>query len=86
MPGSRGRAPHLGAFVGACRFVWNEVLDQQEQLQGTARMRGGRAPSPTFQTLANGFAEFHRWVPLLRTVPFTPVRYTLKYPARREGD
>ena len=49
-------------------------------------MRGGRAPSPTFQTLANGFAEFHRWVPLLRTVPFTPVRYTLKYPARREGD
>ena len=86
VPGWRGRAPRLGAFVGACRFVWNEVLDQQEQLYDAARMWGGRAPSPTFPTLANGITELHGSVPWLQTMPFMPVRYTLRYPARREGD
>ncbi|MDE0057352.1 MAG: helix-turn-helix domain-containing protein [Defluviicoccus sp.] len=43
LPGSRAKARRLAALAGACRFVWNEMLDQQEQLYAIARMQGGEA-------------------------------------------
>ena len=57
LPGSEGRARRLASIAGACRFVWNELLDQQEQLHTMARMCGGRTPSPTFFTMAKAFTD-----------------------------
>ena len=40
LPGSAARARRLASIAGACRFVWNELLDQQDQLHVAARMCG----------------------------------------------
>ena len=81
VPGSLARARRLAAIAGACRFVWNELLDQQDQLHGMARMCGGRTPSPTWFTLGKAFTELRRATPWLGEMPFAPVRYVLKYQA-----
>ena len=61
--------------------MWNELLDQQDQLHTMARMCAGRAPSPSFFTLGKGFTELRRATPWLQDMPFAPVRYTLKHQA-----
>ena len=81
VPGTAARARRLAAIAGACRFVWNELLDQQDQLHVAARMCGGRAPSPTWFTLGKAFTELRRATPWLQEMPFAPVRYVLKYQA-----
>ena len=81
LPGSAARARRLASIAGACRFVWNELLDQQNQLHVAARMCAGRAPSPTWFTLGKAFTELRRATPWLQAMPFAPVRYVLKYQA-----
>ena len=81
VPGTLSRARRLAAIAGACRFVWNELLDQQEQLHAAARMCAGRAPSPTRFTLYKGFTDLRRATPWLQALPFSPVRHVLKYQA-----
>ena len=81
LPGSASRARRLAAVAGACRFVWNELLDQQHQLHVAAKMCGGRAPSPTRFTLYKGFTDLRRTTPWLQAMPFAPVRHVLKYQA-----
>ncbi|MYE80448.1 MAG: transposase, partial [Gammaproteobacteria bacterium] len=83
LPGTRAKARKLHRIAGACRYVWNEMLDQQQQLYDTARMFGGKPPSPTFFTLGKAFTELrkskgHEW---LGELPFAKVRYTLKHQA-----
>ena len=80
LPGTRAKARRLNRLAGACRFVWNELLDQQEVLHYTARMFGGRAPSPTFFTVGKSFTELRRSndAPWLAELPFAVVRYALK--------
>ena len=78
LPGSKGRARRLASIAGACRFVWNELLDQQEQLHTMARMCGGRTPSPTFFTMGKAFTDLRRVTPWLQDMPYATVRYTLK--------
>ena len=73
LPGSEGRARRLASIAGACRFVWNELLDQQEQLHTMARMCGGRTPSPTFFTMGKAFTELRRVTPWLQDMPYAPV-------------
>ena len=80
-PGTESRARQLAAIAGACRFVWNELLDQQAQLHTMARMCGGRTPSPTWFTLGKAFTELRRATPWLGEMPAAPVRYVLKYQA-----
>ena len=70
LPGSEGRARRLASIAGACRFVWNELLDQQEQLHTMARMCGGRTPSPTFFTMAKAFTDLRRVTPWLQDMPY----------------
>ena len=82
LPGSASRARRLAAVAGACRFVWNELLDQQHQLHVAAKMCGGRAPSPTRFTLYKGFTDLRRTTPWLQAMPFAPVRHVLKYQAQ----
>ena len=81
LPGSEGRARRLASIAGACRFVWNELLDQQEQLHTMARMCGGRTASPTFFTMGKAFTDLRRVTPWLQDMPYAPVRYTLKHQA-----
>ena len=80
LPSTRAKARRLNRLAGACRFVWNEMLDQQDILHDTARMFGGRAPSPTFFTLGKSFTELRRsnHAPWLAELPFAVVRYALK--------
>ena len=81
LPGTESRARRLASIAGACRFVWNELLDQQDQLHVAARMCGGRAPSPSRFTLYRGFTDLRRATPWLAEMPFAPVRHVLKYQA-----
>ena len=81
LPGSEPRARRLASIAGACRFVWNELLDQQQQLHTMARMCAGRTPSPTFFTLGKAFTDLRRVTPWLQDMPYAAVRYTLKYQA-----
>ena len=74
-------ARRLAAVAGACRFVWNEMLDQQAQLHDMARMCGAPPPAPTFFTLGKAFTQLRRATPWLQAMPYAPVRYTLKYQA-----
>ena len=80
-PGSRERAPSLASVAGACRFVWNEMLDQQERLYVVARMCGSKPPSPSFFTLGKAFTQLRRMTPWLQEMLYAPVRYTLKHQA-----
>ena len=81
LPGSRTRAQKLAALAGACRFVWNEMLDQQDQLHAAALLCGAKAPAPTFFTLGKAFTQLRAVTPWLQEMPFGPVRYALKYQA-----
>ena len=74
-------AKRLAAVAGACRFVWNKMLDQQAQLYDSARMGGAKSPAPTFFTLGKAFTQPRRVTPWLQAMPYAPVRYTLKYQA-----
>ena len=80
-PGSRERARKLASVAGACRFVWNELLDQQDRLYTIARMCASKPPSPDFFTLSEAFTQLRRVTPWLQEMPYSPVRYTLKYQA-----
>ena len=81
LPGSRARARRLARIAGACRFVWNEMLDQQEQLHAIARMCGAAPPPVTYFTLGKAFTQLRRMTPWLQEMRYAPVRYTLKYQA-----
>ena len=80
-PGSRVKAQRLAAVAGACRFVWNEMLDQQDQLYTAALLCGTKPPAPTFFTLGKAFTQLRAVTPWLADMPFSPVRYALKYQA-----
>ena len=80
LPGTRAKARCLNRIAGACRYVWNVTLDDQQVLHDTARMFGASAPFPAFFTLGKGFTDLrnsngHEW---LKELPFAVVRYTLK--------
>ena len=80
-PGSWERARKLASVAGACRFVWNEMLDRQDQLYTIARMCESKPPSPSFFTLGKAFTQLRRITPWLQEMPYAPVRYTLKHQA-----
>ena len=77
LPGSRENAHRLAMIAGACRFVWNEMLDQQEQVHAIAGMCAAR----TFFTLGKAFTQLREVTPWLQDMPFAVVRYTLKHQA-----
>ena len=72
-------ARRLAAIAGACRFVWNAMLDQQVQHYDHAHRCGAKPQAPTFFTLGKAFTQLRRVTPWLQAMPYAPVRYTLKY-------
>ena len=81
LPLTAAKGRNLARAAGACRYVWNTLLDDQQALYDCARMCGAQPPSPTFFTLGKAFTELRRTTPWLAEVPFAPVRYCLKYQA-----
>lgn len=81
IPGRRAKAAQLARIAGACRYVWNTLLDDQEQIHTIARMCGAKTPAPTFFTLGKAFTQLRRSTPWLGALPFTIVRYTCKQQA-----
>jgi len=80
LPGTQAKARKLNRLAGACRYVWNQVLADQQAVHDMARMFGGHTPFPTFFTLGKAFTDLrnsngHEW---LKELPFGEVRYTLK--------
>ena len=78
LPGSRRRAHDLARIAGACRFVWNQVLADQEDLHRIARMVGAKPPSVSFFSLGKAFTQLRRVTPWLQELPFGIVRHTLE--------
>ena len=81
LPETAVKGRRLASVAGACRYVWNVLLDDQEALYHAARMCGAKPPSPTFFTLGKAFTDLRRVTPWLAELPFAPIRYTLKYQA-----
>ena len=57
------------------------MLAQQIEMYDVARMEGAKPRAPTFFTLGKAFTQLRRATPRLETMPYAPVRYTLKYQA-----
>ena len=81
LPLTAARGRRLASAAGACRYVWNTLLDDQQALYDCARMCGGQPPSPSCFTLCKAFTQLRRTTPWLAGLPFTPLRHCLKYQA-----
>ena len=81
VPGTAVRARKLASTAGACRYVWNTVLADQQGLYRSARAAGAEPPSVSFFTLGKAYTQLRRATPWLQDLPFAPIRYTLKYQA-----
>ena len=78
-PGSKETANRLLRIWDGCRFVWNELKEGYEIWYGHAC---GRAiQPPAFFVLSKAFRQLWDDVPWLHDLPYTVVRYSLKYQA-----
>ena len=81
-PGEAATGLLLTAIAGACRYVWNHLLaDQERRYRLWQVYRIGPKPVPTFFTLGLRFTALrhdpdHAW---LKEYPYKVVRYSLKY-------
>ncbi|MXW54529.1 MAG: transposase [Gammaproteobacteria bacterium] len=79
LPCTKAKAHALSRLAGACRFVWNATLDEQDRLLEIARREGGEKPSTSFFSLGTRFKSLRDQTPWLRELPYAPVRYALKH-------
>jgi len=75
---SRANARKLLGIIGACRFVWNNILNQCQENYQQAKEAGERTPSVSFFTLGKAFTKLRTSTPWLQDYSFTLVRYSLK--------
>ena len=81
-PGDAATGILLTAIAGACRYVWNHMLADQERRYRLWKMyKIGPKPSTSFFTLGHRFTQLrndpdHAW---LKDYPYACVRYSLKY-------
>ena len=85
LPGTAAKARGMNRIAGACRHVWNALLDQQRNAYLGWLFSGcpARPPYPSFFTLQNVFtqmrhSEARKW---LAELPSHPVRHVLKHQA-----
>jgi len=81
LPRSRARARKLAGAAGACRWVWNQALAENQAAMKAWRDGNGERPSVSFFSLARWFTRLRRETPWLRELPCAPIRYVLKYQA-----
>ncbi len=81
VPAPAVRTRKLASTAGACRYVWNTMLADQQDLYLAARAAGAKPPSVSFFTLGKAYTQLRKATPWLQELPFAPIRYTLKYQA-----
>ena len=80
-PGSQAKHDLLTQTAGACRWVWNALLEETRRAYEEHVVTGCPGPSVSFQSLGVEFTKLHRETPWLQALPYVPVRYALKYQA-----
>jgi len=75
---SRANARKLLGIIGACRFVWNNILNQCQESYQQAKEAGEKTSSVSFFTLGKAFTKLRTSTPWLQDYSFTLVRYSLK--------
>ena len=93
IPGTRAKATKLSQTAGACRWVWNRILSENRRQYREFRdaqtfcedsllgllFECPAKPSTSFFSLGKQFSQLRAQTPWLKALPFTPVRYVLKY-------
>lgn len=80
-PGSCEKARKLAGIAGACRFVWNMILDQLNEEYERTKDTDEENASVTFISLFKRFTELRHSVTWLSEYHAATVRYILKYQA-----
>ncbi len=81
LPGTQSKAKKLAGLAGACRFVWNAMLAQQNEAYAKAKESKEKPPSTSFFSLGKRFKELRDHVDWLPEYSYKITRYTLKYQA-----
>ncbi len=80
-PGSKAKHDLLTQTAGACRWVWNTMLEENRRAYEEHVVTGCPCPSVSFESLGVEFTKLRRETPWLQELPYLPVRYVLKYQA-----
>ncbi len=78
LPGTQWKAQLLAGLCGACRFVWNSIL---EQINGEVKDKDTENPSTSFYSLINRYPILRKETGWLSKYSSAIVRYTLKHQA-----
>ncbi len=79
LPGSQGKAKKLTGLAGACRFVWNGMLAQQNEACEKAKAAGDNPFIVRFFSQCKRLAALRRKIKWLPEHLFRATRYTLRY-------
>ncbi len=78
-PGSKNKPDKMMRVTGACRKVWNEVLEICEKQWQDYKTGKADKPSVTFFSLCKLYVEVKQGLPWLGELPGHTVRYTVKH-------
>ncbi len=78
-PGSKAKHDKMMRVAGACRKVWNEVLEICERQYQEFKAGKADKPSVTFFTLCKLYVQVKQELPWLGELSSNPVRYTVKH-------
>lgn len=80
-PGSRAKHNLLIQTAGACRWLWNAMLEENRRANEEHILTGRPRPSVSFQSMGVAFTQLRRQTPWLQALPYAPARYVLRYQA-----
>lgn len=80
-PGSKAKHDLLTQTAGACRWVWNVMLEENHRAYEEHVVTGCPKPSVSYPSLSAEFTKLRKETPWLQALPYAPVRYALKYQA-----
>ena len=81
LPGNRTKARLLSGLCGACRFVWNAILEQINEEYKVHQETGSDRPKVSFFSLGPRFTKLRGEVDWLNEYSHAIVKYCLKYQA-----
>ena len=83
IPGTKARARQLACLAGACRYVWNHFLGENQRFMEIHREEPELHPKPqtSFFRLGKDFTQLRLGTPWMQELSFSIVRYTLKHQA-----
>ena len=81
IPGTKAKAAKLATTAGACRWVWNTALAENQKAYEAYKAGKGDKPSVTFYSLGKLFTQTRKKTPWLQELSCAAVRHTLKFQA-----